>query len=346
MKNVLITGGCGFIGSHFVNLIKEVSRGCHVIVLDIGTYAAINTPPNFNTSLSVFHDGVRYVKGSIENAEMVEHLMKTYEIDTVVNFAAETHVDNSITNSKPFLQTNVMGLATLLDVCVKVWDTPRISYDNFGERSENLFVQISTDEVYGCLSSHAQPSKETDPINPRNPYSASKAAGESLVKAYINTYKLPALITRCCNNYGPGQHGEKLIPKVITNILSGTPIPVYGAGDQWREWIHATDHARSILSLIEEYRVFSESVYNIGSNDRTSNLDLIKTIAQIISYIDPEAPEAIITHVKDRPGHDTRYAIDSTKYRESPKAYTRYHTLTFGLIQTTAHYIREWKKQK
>jgi dTDP-glucose 4,6-dehydratase len=295
-KNILITGGCGFIASHFVQLAKQNFE--KIVVLDALTYAAINAPAALTSKALCCIDDVHYYKGSINNAQLVEMLLQQYNIDVVVNFAAESHVDNSIQNCMPFIKTNVSGVATLLDACSRTWSN---------EFSHKRFIQVSTDEVFGSLTGDQESFTETTPYAPRNPYAASKAAGDHLIDAYVNTHGFPAIITHCCNNYGPGQHEEKLMPKVIRNAYMHKCIPLYGSGDNVREWIHAADHCSGILAAIKNGVVGEH--YNFGSGFEISNIDLIKKICDLMHV----NSNNLIKFVKDRAGHDKRYSIDSTK---------------------------------
>jgi dTDP-glucose 4,6-dehydratase len=297
-KNILITGGCGFIGSHFVQLAKQNFET--VVVLDALTYAAINAPAALSVKTLCCVDNIHYYKGSINNSQLVEMLLQQHNIDVVVNFAAESHVDNSISNCMPFIETNVTGVAALLDACSRTWSN---------EFSHKRFIQVSTDEVFGSLTGEQESFKETTPYAPRNPYSASKAAGDHLVDAYVNTHGFPAIITHCCNNYGPGQHNEKLLPKVIGNIYLHNQIPVYGDGENYREWIHAADHCTGILAAIKNGKIGEH--YNLGTGYEISNIELIKKICHLMNA----NHRALIKFVPDRPGHDKRYSIDSTKAR-------------------------------
>lgn len=297
-KNILITGGCGFIGSHFVQLAKQNFE--KIVVLDALTYAAVNAPASLSAKNACCIDNVHYYKGSIGNAQLVEVLLQQHSIDVVVNFAAESHVDNSIKNCMPFIETNVSGVAALLDACSRTWSN---------EFSHKRFIQVSTDEVFGSLAGEQESFKETTPYAPRNPYAASKAAGDHLVDAYVNTHGFPAIVTHCCNNYGPGQHLEKLMPKVISNIFVHKQIPVYGDGKNIREWIHAADHCTGILAAIKNGKIGEH--YNFGTGYEISNIDLIKKICKLMHA----NHHTLVRFVTDRLGHDQRYSIDSSKAR-------------------------------
>ena len=321
-KNILVTGGCGFIGSHFVTLAKHHFE--EVIVLDSLTYAATNAPAALSLCNVACINDVVYYKGDINNADLVRCIMQKHNIDVVVNFAAETHVDNSISSSSAFLYSNVNGVHALLESCRATWRD---------DVSLKRFIHVSTDEVFGSLTGEQESFTETSPYAPRNPYSASKAAGDHLVDAYINTFNFPAIITHCCNNYGEGQHTEKLIPKCITNAYHHNSIPVYGNGLNVREWIHAQDHCRGILAAIKNGQVGEH--YNFGTGYEITNIDLINKICKCMRA---DATKRI-KYVEDRKGHDLRYSINSTKAQQ----YLQWKpTIDFdvGLQQTIAWYMR------
>jgi len=286
---ILVTGGCGFIGTNFIRLHLSEYPTDEIVNLDLLTYAG--NPEN----LKDLESSARYhfVHGDIADAQLVDEVFRTHKIDAVVNFAAESHVDRSIENPQVFLRTNVLGTQTLLEAARR-----------YGVQR---FVQISTDEVYGSLGPTGAFS-ETTPLAPRSPYSASKAAADHLVKAYYHTYGLPALITRCSNNYGPYQYPEKLLPLSIINMLHNREIPVYGDGMQRREWLHVSDHCRGIELVLHKGRV--GEVYNIGGVNEKPNIEVLRALLSIMGK-----PESLLVHVQDRPGHDRRYAIDATKIR-------------------------------
>lgn len=298
-KTILITGGCGFIGSHFVRLAKQNFET--VVVLDAITYAAINAPAALSTNSIACINDVIYHKGDINNVELIKCIMQMYDIDVVVNFAAESHVDNSINNSTAFLHSNVNGVHALLEACRSTWRD---------DVAFKRFIQVSTDEVFGSLECNQESFTETTAYAPRNPYAASKAAGDHLVQAYFNTYKFPAIITHCCNNYGVGQHTEKFIPKCINNVYYHKTIPVYGQGINVREWIHAEDHCQGILLAIKN-GIIGEH-YNFGTGYEISNIELATKICKLMHV----NPITLIKHVDDRKGHDLRYSINSTKAQQ------------------------------
>jgi dTDP-glucose 4,6-dehydratase len=285
MLSVLVTGGCGFIGSNFIHYLLDAEADVAVVNLDCLTYAG--NPAN----LAALEGNPRYgfIRASITDREAVRRAAAG--VHSIIHFAAESHVDRSILDSSPFVQTNVLGTQVLLDVAREL-RVPR-------------FVQISTDEVYGSLGSTGFFTEET-PLAPNSPYAASKAAADLLVRSYVHTFNLPGLITRCSNNYGPYQFPEKLIPLFISNLLRNEPVPVYGDGRNVRDWIHVRDHCRAVHRVWRSGRV--GEVYNIGGRCELTNLDLTHTLLEILNK-----PPSLIRYVKDRPGHDRRYAIDCTK---------------------------------
>lgn len=286
--SILITGGAGFIGSHFVR--RVINQGNRAVVLDKLTYAG-----NLENLKEIIEDSktsrqFKFYKGDICNQELVEHILSEEGIDTVVNFAAESHVDRSISSASNFIDTDMKGVFVLLEAsrCFKI----------------QKFIQISTDEVYGTAYQGAF--KETDALNPSNPYSASKAGGDRLAYAYWVTYRLPIIITRASNNYGPNQHPEKFIPLFITNALEDKKLPLYGDGKQVRDWVHVADHCAAIDFLMTQGK--DGEVYNIGGGNERYNIDTAHFILDEL-----KKPRSLIEHVKDREGHDRRYALDCTK---------------------------------
>ncbi len=294
MKTVLVTGGCGFIGSNFIHHIGNTYPDSTVVNLDILTYAG--NPEN----LSCFENDKRYAfaKGDITDASLVKSLFDKYNFDSVVHFAAESHVDRSITGPEIFITTNVLGTQVLLEAAKKCWE---------GAFESKRFVHVSTDEVYGSLGSEGY-FTETTPLAPNSPYSASKAGSDFLVRAYYETYGFPGIITRCSNNYGPYQYPEKLIPLMIANALDDKPLPVYGDGKNVRDWLYVEDHCRALDTVRNKGQV--GEVYNIGGNNEWQNIDIVKKVLSIL-----DKPESLISYVTDRPGHDRRYAIDASKIK-------------------------------
>lgn len=314
MKTIFITGGAGFIGSHVVRkFVKEFAEST-IVNVDALTYAG-----NLENLRDVeSFDNYRFEKADITSEHEIDELFKKYAPDAIVHLAAESHVDRSITDPNAFIQTNVVGTSNLLNLCRKYWElNPEHTHGNFPKDTRsNLFYHVSTDEVYGSLGQEGLFTEET-PYDPKSPYSASKAASDHLVRAYGNTYALPYLLSNCSNNYGPNHFPEKLIPLCISNIINENPIPVYGDGDYTRDWLYVEDHADAIFSLFKKGR--TGETYNIGGWNEWKNIDLVK---ELISQLDqklgrtPGSSQRLITFVKDRPGHDKRYAIDATKLFE------------------------------
>lgn len=307
---ILVTGGCGFIGSHFLRYMMNAYPGDSFICLDALTYAG-----NKNNIADYLHSSrLTMVEGNIRDASFVDTLFVTYKPDILVHFAAETHVDRSITGPQVFLETNVVGTGVLLDACLRY--------------GVGRFHHVSTDEVYGTLPLQGgSPFTEQSPLLPSSPYAASKASSDLLVLSYCKTYGLPITISRCSNNYGTHQYPEKLIPLMIQRALQDTPLPVYGDGLNVRDWIHVLDHCRAIDYILHKGRV--GEVYNVGARKEISNIDLVKRILTVL-----EKPCELITYVEDRLGHDRRYAIDSSKLESlgwKPE-YTIEDTLT-GIVE-------------
>ncbi len=302
MKNVLVTGGAGFIGSNFIRFLLAKEPEIQIVNLDILTYAGrlenLKNIPNSNHH--------HFIKGDINNQKMVEELLETYKIDTIVHFAAESHVDRSISSPMPFIQSNIVGTFTLLESARKVWS---------GKENLYRFHHISTDEVFGALNPGDKPFSELTKYDPHSPYSASKASSDHIAMAYYHTYGLPVTISNCSNNYGPYQFPEKLIPLIICNGIQGKSLPVYGKGAQVRDWLYVEDHCDAIYKILKFGKV--GETYCIGGINQPSNLDIVKELCQIM---DKKAPlpsknshESLITFVKDRPAHDFRYDIDTSK---------------------------------
>jgi dTDP-glucose 4,6-dehydratase len=289
MKNVLITGAAGFIGSNFVRTLLRGKPEAQIVAVDALTYAG--NLENLNECLS--SSRCRFVRADICDASALEPLFAK-GVDVVVNFAAESHVDRSIHGAQEFVRTNIAGVQVLLDLARK--------------HPVHRFLQVSTDEVYGSLGSTGRFS-ETTPIAPNSPYSASKAAADMLVRAYHHTFGLPTLITRCSNNYGPYQFPEKLIPLFVTNLLAGQKAPLYGDGQNVRDWIHVVDHCEAVLAVLD--RASPGSVYNIGGECELRNIDIAQTILRELG-----CDESMIQYVKDRPGHDRRYAMDIERIKK------------------------------
>ena len=305
-RNVLVTGGAGFIGSNFVHHLLETDSGVSVVNLDLLTYAGSLD------NLKDLPDPERYtfVKGNICDRPLVERLLRDHTIDTIVHFAADSHVDRSIEAPAPFIETNFVGTFHLLEAARGYWigngkDVP----------DDCRFHHISTDEVYGSLSKTEPAFTETTPYAPNSPYSASKAGADHLVRAYVQTYGVPATINNCSNNYGPFQHAEKFIPTIVTACLEQRPIPVYGDGSNIRDWLYVTDHCRGIDLVLRRGQI--GECYNIGGRNEWVNLDLVHALCALMDEVHPRGqPHAdLISFVEDRPGHDWRYAIDITKIK-------------------------------
>ena len=312
MKNILVTGGAGFIGANFVHYMLNHYQDIHVVNLDALTYAG-----NLE-NLTAVQDDPRYcfVKGDIRDRELIEELFRTHKFDTVVNFAAESHVDRSITEPEIFLTTNIIGTQTLLDTAKRHWKLDPDDKYSRDYKDGVKYLQVSTDEVYGALGATGM-FTETTPLSPNSPYSASKAGADMIVRAYHETFGLPVNITRCSNNYGPYQFPEKLIPLFINNIRQRKPLPVYGKGENVRDWLFVEDHARAIDVIFHEGKI--AETYNIGGFNEWKNIDLIRVVIKTVDRLlgNPEGYSLdLITYVTDRLGHDARYAIDSTKLQK------------------------------
>ena len=307
MKKLLVTGGCGFIGSCFV--LRQIKAGNLVVNLDALTYAA--EPKNLSEIEN--NSNYHFVKGDILDQKLVSEILEKFDIDILVNFAAESHVDNSISNPGAFIETNINGTFALLSSALKYWQNL-----NTNKKDNFRFIHISTDEVYGSLTMEDPKFTENNKYQPNSPYSASKAASDHLVRAWNETYKLPAIITNCSNNFGARQHSEKLIPTVINSCLNGKNIPIYGNGKNIRDWIYAEDHCFGIELAIAKGKL-GES-YCFGGDAEKQNIDIAKEICTILDQAKPKADgtsySTQIKFVEDRKGHDFRYAIDSSKAKK------------------------------
>ena len=329
--NLLVTGGCGFIGSNFIRqrLAENGPPLARLVNLDALTYAG--NPAN----LADLAGDPRYVfaHGDIGDADLVSRLLAEHRIDAVVNFAAESHVDRSIDSPEPFIQTNVVGTLRLLNCA-------RLHWAGLAEPNKGAFrfLHVSTDEVYGTLSASDPAFTEETPFAPNSPYAASKAASDHLVRSYQHTFHLPTLTTNCSNNYGPYHFPEKLIPLIILNALEGKPLPVYGDGQQIRDWLYVDDHARA-LRLVLEKGVAGET-YNVGGWNEKTNLEVVHAVCAILDELHPQgAPHtSLITYVQDRPGHDRRYAIDAGKIAHD-LGWKPVETFESGLRKTVEWYL-------
>ncbi|MEM8831661.1 MAG: dTDP-glucose 4,6-dehydratase [Cyanobacteria bacterium P01_G01_bin.19] len=335
-RNILITGGAGFIGSNFVHHWCNSYKSDRVVVLDALTYAgnkanlaSLENNPNF-----------KFVQGDICDRTLIDNLLESENIDTVAHFAAESHVDRSIVEPGAFIQTNVVGTFTLLEAFRQRW--------NRREKPESdRFLHVSTDEVYGSLEADDPAFTETTPYTPNSPYSASKAGSDHLARAYFHTYGMPTIITNCSNNYGPYHFPEKLIPLMCINILLGKPLPVYGDGQNIRDWLYVEDHCRALDVVIHKGQ--PGETYNVGGNNEVKNIDLVEQLCQLMDELAPNLPVSpsreLITFVKDRAGHDRRYAIDASKIKNE-LGWTPQETVEGGLRRTVEWYLAnsDWWK--
>jgi len=331
MKNVLFTGGAGFIGSNFVRSILLHEPGVHIINLDALTYAG---------SLENLQDlpspgQHTFVHGDICDRRLVDKLLRQYEIDTVVHFAAETHVDRSIVDPGAFIQTNIFGTFTLLEAARSAWVVEKLLPPD-----RVRFHHVSTDEVFGTLAPGDPSFNENTPYAPRSPYAASKASSDHLVRSYFTTYGLPITISNCSNNYGPNQFPEKLIPLMVLHASEGKPLPVYGDGQQVRDWLYVQDHCEAIRLVIHKGRV--GETYAVGGDNQPPNLEIVRTICRIMDQLQPNSPyfphEQLIQFVADRPGHDRRYAIDIGKI-QTELGWQPQRSLETGLRETVQWYL-------
>ncbi|KAF0215235.1 MAG: dTDP-glucose 4 [Geobacteraceae bacterium] len=333
-RAVLVTGGAGFIGSNFINHFMAGNPGCRVVNLDCLTYAG-----NLENLKGVENNpAYRFVRGDICDAALVAKLLAEEKIDTVVHFAAESHVDRSITGPEIFVRTNVLGTQVLLEESRR--------HREAGAVPAFRYLQVSTDEVYGSLGSTGYFTEET-PLAPNSPYSASKAGGDLLVRAYHETYGFPTLNTRCSNNYGPYHFPEKLIPLMIHNIIARKPLPVYGDGLNVRDWLHVKDHSAAIETVLKQGR--PGATYNIGGNNEWKNIDIVNLVCDLLDMKLERAPgenRRLITFVKDRPGHDRRYAIDASKIK-GELGWEPSYTFERGIAETIDWYLanQEWVRE-
>ncbi|MEN6406741.1 MAG: dTDP-glucose 4,6-dehydratase [Thermoguttaceae bacterium] len=329
--SILITGGAGFIGGNFVRRLLSQRPTVRVVTLDALTYAG-----SLNNLRDVREDPRHtFIHGDICDADLVRRIFAEHAIRTVVHFAAESHVDRSITGPAAFIQTNIVGTFTLLEAARESWTK---------QRDACRFLHVSTDEVYGALGPDDPAFTESTPYAPNSPYSASKASSDHLVRAYSHTYGLPTLTTNCSNNYGPYQYPEKLIPLMILNALTGKSLPVYGDGRQVRDWLYVEDHCDAILTVLERGRV--GETYNIGGGNEKTNLEMVQLLCDGLDRLQPKDGGSYrdqIAHVEDRPGHDRRYAIDAGKIH-AELGWRPAHAFDLGLRKTMQWYLanQDW----
>ena len=328
MKKIIVTGGLGFIGSNLIDLL--IMKKFYVINIDKVTYSS-----NFyNTKEFKKSKKYKFIKLDIKDKKINEILFK-YKPDCIFNLAAETHVDRSIDNPESFIESNIVGVYNLLE-----------SFKKYSKKFKCKLIHISTDEVYGDILKGR--SNEKYPYKPSSPYAASKAASDHLVSSYVRTYKIPAIVTNCSNNYGPRQHPEKLIPKIIYNIFNGKPIPIYGNGTNSREWIYVKDHCEALIKVYQKGK--SGEFYNIGSNKNLNNLEVCKKILNVSKKINKFNKNIKIVFVKDRPGHDIRYALNSNKIKKKLKWYPKTNfeegvKLTFNWYKNNKSYYKSLLKK-
>lgn len=327
---ILVTGGAGFIGSNFVlNWLSTQNEG--LINLDSLSYAAdLNNLESISENKEYF-----FIKGSIEDQNLIEKILEKYNPRAVINFAAETHVDRSIENPEIFMKTNIFGTFHLLNASLKFWK--KISLD---DQKKFKFLHISTDEVFGSLSLEDEKSNELSPYKPNSPYSASKAASDHLVRAWGETYKLPVITTNCTNNYGPHQFPEKLIPLLIHNCLNNKKLPIYGKGENVRDWLYVEDHCEAIKEVLVKGSI--GETYNIGGNNEKTNIEIVKTVCSTLDEIKPRKNNSsykkLITFVEDRPGHDFRYSLDISKIKKELN-WQPQETFESGIRKTILWYL-------
>ncbi len=338
MKTYLVTGGAGFIGSNFICHLINSDPACRVINLDKITYAA-----NLD-NLREVRDNSRYhfVKGDICNRELVEYLFKAFDIRGVFHLAAESHVDNSIAGPQVFIETNIQGTFNVLDVARRAWMTGPGEARNGYE--DCRFLYVSTDEVYGSLEDSGLFTEAT-PFSPSSPYSASKAAADMLVRSYHKTYGMNVVVTNCSNNYGPKQHPENFIPLIIERALTGRPIPIFGDGRYIRDWLYVGDHCKAIKLVFDRGR--SGESYNVGGRNEKENLWIVETICGLLEESKPSRAgtyAGLVTFVRDRPGHDRRYAIDAAKL-ENELGWRAEENLASGIKKTVSWYLWEWENR-
>lgn len=335
MKKILVTGGAGFIGANFVPYFIENNPEYHLVNLDLLTYAG-NLE---NVSEVENHPRYTFIQGDICDRNFIESLFQKFQFHDVIHFAAESHVDNSISGPEAFIKTNVLGTFNLLDTARKLWMLAPNQYNTGFENSR--FHHVSTDEVYGTLGETGL-FEETTPYAPNSPYSASKAGSDMIVRSYFHTYGMNVVTTNCSNNYGPKQHDEKLIPTIIRKAILGENIPVYGDGKNVRDWLYVLDHCKGIELAFKKGK--AGETYNIGGRNERNNLYIVDTVCTILNTLQPKSTGTYqdqITFVKDRPGHDLRYAIDATKI-ETELGWKAVENFETGIIKTVEWYLKKF----
>lgn len=335
MKYILVTGGAGFIGANFVPYFIENNSDYHLVNLDLLTYAG-NLE---NVSEVENHARYTFVQADICDRNFVEELFQKYQFHDVIHFAAESHVDNSISGPEAFIKTNVLGTFNLLDTARKLWMSAPNQYNIGFENSR--FHHVSTDEVYGTLGETGL-FEETTPYAPNSPYSASKAGSDMIVRSYFHTYGMNVVTTNCSNNYGPKQHNEKLIPTIIRKAVTGENIPIYGDGKNVRDWLYVLDHCKGIELAFKKGK--AGETYNIGGRNERNNLYIVDKVCSILDEMKPKASGSYkeqITFVKDRPGHDLRYAIDATKI-ETELGWKADENFETGIVKTIEWYLKKF----
>jgi dTDP-glucose 4,6-dehydratase len=332
MKTLLVTGGAGFIGCNYIKMIQKKYPKYHIVNIDALTYAG-----NLENLSKISKNNYTFIKLDIRDRSKINSLFKKFNFDYVINFAAESHVDRSIEDPEVFLSTNTLGTQVLLDAAYKSWKLdPSDKYSKKYKKGVK-FLQVSTDEVYGALGEKGYFIEDT-PLNPNSPYSASKASADLVVRSYYKTFGLPINITRCSNNYGPFQFPEKLIPLMINNCLNNKELPLYGDGKQIRDWLHVNDHCTAIDSVL--HKGIEGEIYNIGGNNEKANIDIVKLIVNKLNK-----SRSLIRFIKDRPGHDRRYAIDNTKITKH-LGWKPSYTFERGIEETINWYLdnQKWIK--
>ena len=338
-KTILVTGCAGFIGSNFVPYFLDRYKEYHIINLDLLTYAG-----NLENLIEIENsERYSFIQGDICNRMLIEEIFEKYDIRGVIHFAAESHVDNSIKNPGVFIETNVNGTFTLLDVAYKYWMEKPFVYKEKYKEEQPRFHHISTDEVYGTLSEEGLFTEET-PYAPNSPYSASKAGSDMIVRSYLHTYGMNTVITNCSNNYGPKQHNEKLIPTIIRKALNNENIPIYGDGKNIRDWLYVLDHCKGIDLVYHTGK--TGEVYNIGGRNERNNNYIVQKICEILDEIKPASSKKsykeLITYVEDRAGHDRRYAIDATKI-ENELGWKAEENFESGILKTIEWYLEKYQ---